>query len=225
MATTATPGDLVRATAEAIGIPHATIVVYDRYLAAAGLRSKGGRGWSAPRVTARDAASLLTAILASGQVKDAVDIVRRYDRTRAEDTYSGIAVTEIQSLPPGHSFIDALEAIFTAGAAGAFGSLDKAPAREERDGPSALLSISAMAPGTLGEVRIAGMGDGRSRQVRYLLPDPWSGKGARKPSARAIKAWERMQHQQGAVTDFEQYRRVSERTILRIAALLGDRKE
>jgi len=42
----ATPGELVRTVAEALGIAEATVVQYDRNLVAAGLRTKGGRGRS-----------------------------------------------------------------------------------------------------------------------------------------------------------------------------------
>jgi hypothetical protein len=40
----ATPGKLVRAVADMLGAPEATVIQHDRNLVAAGLRSKGGRG-------------------------------------------------------------------------------------------------------------------------------------------------------------------------------------
>src|SRR5439155_17694246 len=61
----ATPGQLVKCIAEALGIPEPTVVQYDRLLAENGLRSKGGRGTSAAKVTAVDAANLLIAIMGS----------------------------------------------------------------------------------------------------------------------------------------------------------------
>ena len=58
----ATPGQLVQVMADILGIPKATVTQYDRVLAEKGLRSKGGRGTSAARVTSRDAANLLIAL-------------------------------------------------------------------------------------------------------------------------------------------------------------------
>src|SRR5258707_15474353 len=58
----ATPGQLVECVAAALNVPRATVVLYDRILAENGLRSKGGRGRSAAKVTVEDAANLLIAI-------------------------------------------------------------------------------------------------------------------------------------------------------------------
>lgn len=61
----ATPGELVHAIAEALGVPEPTVVVHDRNLVVAGLRTKGGRGRSAAKITANDAANLLIAVAGS----------------------------------------------------------------------------------------------------------------------------------------------------------------
>src|ERR1700730_6814059 len=61
----ASPGELVRKVSELLGLAEPTIVLHDRNLVVAGLRSKSGRGTSAARMTARDAAHLLVAVLAS----------------------------------------------------------------------------------------------------------------------------------------------------------------
>lgn len=79
-----TPGQLVRVVADVLGIPEATMVVYDRRLVAEGLRSKAGHGRGSAQVTVRDAAHLLTAVLGSAQVKDSAATVRRYTETRPE---------------------------------------------------------------------------------------------------------------------------------------------
>ena len=42
----ATPGQLVKCIAEALSIPEASVVQYDRLLAENGLRSKGGPRWT-----------------------------------------------------------------------------------------------------------------------------------------------------------------------------------
>ena len=61
----ATPGQMVQTMADVLGIPAATVSQYDRQLAEAGLRTTGGRGPSAAKVGATDAANLLIAILGS----------------------------------------------------------------------------------------------------------------------------------------------------------------
>ena len=58
----ATPGQLVECMAAALNVPRPTVLLYDRILAENGLRSKGGRGRSAAKVTVEDAANLLIAI-------------------------------------------------------------------------------------------------------------------------------------------------------------------
>ncbi|MGC8535507.1 MAG: hypothetical protein ACP5QR_08220 [Rhizomicrobium sp.] len=61
----ASPSELVQALTDATGIPHATVVDIDRKLVASGLRTKGGRGLNAARMSTFDAARLLTAIIAA----------------------------------------------------------------------------------------------------------------------------------------------------------------
>src|SRR5215813_2522138 len=78
----ASPGQLVRKVSELLGISEASIVQHDRNLVVAGLRSKSGRGSSAARMIARDAAHLLVAVLGSHHVKDSVQSVHGYRETR-----------------------------------------------------------------------------------------------------------------------------------------------
>lgn len=70
-----TPGQLVQGMATALGLPKETVTVFDRHLSEAGFRTKGGRGRSAARVTARDAANLLVAILMSFEIADAPKMI------------------------------------------------------------------------------------------------------------------------------------------------------
>src|SRR5258705_2750991 len=78
----ATPGQLVKCIAEALSIPEPSVVQYDRLLAENGLRSKGGRGTSAAKVTAGDAANLLIAIMGSpvigASIKPAIEGCKIY---------------------------------------------------------------------------------------------------------------------------------------------------
>jgi hypothetical protein len=80
----ATPGQLVECVAAALNMSHATVVLYDRVLAENGLRSKGGRGKSAAKVTAEDAANLLIAIAgtSSGGIATAARTVELYSGLR-----------------------------------------------------------------------------------------------------------------------------------------------
>jgi hypothetical protein len=76
-----TPGQLVNAVAISLNVPAETVVQHDRNLVVAGLRTKGGRGQSAPKVTPLDAARLVTAVLGSVRIVDSVDTVRLFERT------------------------------------------------------------------------------------------------------------------------------------------------
>src|SRR5450631_3595059 len=77
-----TPGQLVNAVAIALDVPSETVVQHDRNLVVAGLRTKGGRGHSAPKVTPLDAARLVTAVLGSVPVLESVNTVLAFERTR-----------------------------------------------------------------------------------------------------------------------------------------------
>ena len=130
----ATPGQLVEVMADALGISKATVVLYDRVLAENGLRSKRGRGTSAAKVTARDAASLLTAIGASSlfglSAKDAVENCKMYSSlvslgpVGAKPVISKMGLEGLAKLPDGHSFEKALVALIECAGQRQFASLD-----------------------------------------------------------------------------------------------------
>jgi hypothetical protein len=104
-----TPGQLVNAVAIALNVPAETVVQHDRNLVVAGLRTKGGRGHSAPKVTPLDAARLVVAVLGSARVLDSVETARTFeqavyfgqDKERSFDA-------ALMRLPDGHSFVEAL---------------------------------------------------------------------------------------------------------------------
>jgi hypothetical protein len=221
----ATPGQFVEVMAEALGVPEATVVVHDRNLVVAGLRSKGGRGRSAAQVTERDAANLLTAILASAQVRDSVDSVKRYSKTKphrhtsSADGYKKSGIKELAELPTGHSFIDALEALIAAAASGTLAEAIHADAQGLRVSAPALIEVAALTPGTIGDIRIAGLGDRLSVNVRYAQPTPWD--ASSKPTQRDVAVWEAKMRKQHPRTDLEQYRRISARTIYKLGEALA----
>ena len=119
----ASPGELVAAVAKALAVPEPTVSQFDRILAADSLRTKGGRGSSAAKITAADAANLLIAIAASPMagptVKSASQTCRGYSGLVALNmsdrptTFPGasLQVYELEELPAGHSFRDAVASI------------------------------------------------------------------------------------------------------------------
>jgi hypothetical protein len=106
----AMPGELIKLMGAVTEVPEATVTQHDRTLFLAGLRTRGGRGTSAAKVTARDAANLLTAVLASEQVKDSAETVLRYAAALEQHKFK---LPILDTLPEEHSFIDALEALIT----------------------------------------------------------------------------------------------------------------
>jgi hypothetical protein len=231
----ATPGQLVRVLAGALGMPEATLAQHDRNLVVAGLRSKRGRGWAAPSVTPRDLAHLLTAVLGSAQVKESVASVRRYSDTRpyaarsSVSLFARVGIDELALLPRDHSFVDALEALLVAASTGSLArSLAKEASRLKIDkaGVLPLIEVAALTPGTSADIRIAGVRRGATASVNYAPPSPWDRPGARRPGKREIDAWEERVKRHRAETDLEQYRRISARTILSAAqALMADEEK
>jgi len=203
-----TPGAFTRDLAAIMGMAEKTVALYDRTLRTAGLRAKSGRGRGATAVTLRDAAHLLTSILGSDAVKDAAEAVIRYDATRPQQPGSGATlyretgIAELEALPHEHSFVDAVEALITSAANGALAEVSEA---------APLIDIAALSPGTVGDIRIAGLPSGITVNVRYLTP--------------AAPAEKRKNAKAAPKRDLEQYRRISERTVLGIGALLAGEKE
>jgi hypothetical protein len=127
--TAMTPGQLVSAVSIALDVPHETVVVHDRNLSVAGLRTKGARGRNAPAVTPLDAARLVTAILGSARVVDSVETVRAFERiTFIETDFTGTQVIAgekeeyerekssifaIMGLPQKHNFTEGLAALIS----------------------------------------------------------------------------------------------------------------
>jgi hypothetical protein len=109
---TLTPGQLVHAVSIALNVPAETVVQHDRNLVVAGLRTKGGRGSSAAKVTHLDAARLVAAILGSTKVLDSVDTVRECEQTTsAGSDADGLPFFSPSMLPKEHNFVEALAAI------------------------------------------------------------------------------------------------------------------
>ncbi len=104
----ATPKQLVQVVAENTGVPEGTVILHDRNLLNAGLRTEGQRGRGKSAVTFQDAANLLIAVAGSRNVKDSVKTVRDYSALPGRDTFTdGVEVR-------GKTFGDALAALLEA---------------------------------------------------------------------------------------------------------------
>jgi hypothetical protein len=214
----ATPAQLVRTVSSATGVPLPTVVDIDRKLVKGKLRTKGGRGFNAARMTPLDAARLLTAVLASAQANAAVEAVERYvltcpDKARSSDKlYASAKLNDLATLPARHSFVEAVAVLIASAATGSLAKIIAAP--EEGSRPS--IEVFAFTRATRGRIRIAGMPSGLTASVEYV------------PAPAGIKTGrtKKIGHGRIAVVqegggDLEQSRRITERTILSIAGLLA----
>ena len=221
----ASPGELVRKFSELLGIAEPTIVLHDRNLVVAGLRSKSGRGTSAARMTARDAAHLLVAVLGSSHVKDSAETVRRYKETRFHKSTSGgygdSTIAALRTLPPDHSFVDAIETLVAAAADGSlaiamYDSIDEFEG--EKIGWAAIIEITVQTPGQLGDISIRG--GGASGHGRYALPNPYDQHQSLHPPTEEVDAWKQKVNDYHVESDLTQYRQVTAKTILELGQLL-----
>jgi hypothetical protein len=228
----ASPGQLVSKVSELLGISEATIVQHDRNLVVAGLRSKSGRGPSAARMTARDAAHLLVAVLGSHHVKDSVQSVRGYRETRLSKYlsigYQDSSIAALTSLPPEHSFVDAVEALVAAAADGSLGraiydAIDEI--QGEKIGFPPIIKISVQSPHQVGDISLGGGETGIARPGlsgygRYALLDPWSKHESLEIPAEELEAWRKKAEEYHIATDLTQVRQISAKTILAVGELL-----
>ena len=221
----ASPGELVRKLSELLGIAERTIVLHDRNLVVAGLRSKGGRGNSAARMAARDAAHLLVAVLGSSHVKDSAETVRRYKETRfhksASGGYGDSTIAALRNLPPDHSFVDAIETLVAAAADGSlaiamYDSIDEFEG--EKIGWAPIIEITVQTPGQLGDISIRG--GGASGHGRYALPNPYDQHQSLHPPTEEVDAWKQKVNDYHVESDLTQNRQVTAKTILELGQLL-----
>jgi hypothetical protein len=223
----ASPGELVRKFSELLGIAERTIVLHDRNLVVAGLRSKSGRGNSAARMTARDAAHLLVAVLGSSHVKDSAETVRRYRETRFHKSasaggYADSTIAALRNLPPDHSFVDAVEALIAVAADGSLETAMEVYVSEiegEKIGYEAIMEITVQTPGLLGDISIRG--GSASGHGRYGLPNPYDQHQSLHPPSDEVEAWKKKVNDYHVESDLIQYRKVTEKTILELGRLLS----
>jgi hypothetical protein len=174
----ATPGQLVEAMAFSLGISVATVTQYDRQLAESGLRSKGGRGTSAAKVTARDAANLLIAVAASPvagpTVKEAVRTCEAYGSLKAlrraswrTDRLPKFGLPTLASLPAGHSLREALSVLIDAAGKG---EIFQIPDREGPLTADFCFGVTFQGPEPWAEILADGsVGQGKRSQTARLV--------------------------------------------------------
>ena len=205
----ATSPDLIKTASAATGLPLATVTDLDRRLAIAGLRSKGGRGPNAAKMTPLDAARLLTAVLASPQSNEAAEAVMRYEHTQPDTDRSNkglfgkIGLDDLAALPAEHGFVDGLAALITSAASGSLARLMTGT----KGAKAPHLEVFAFTQATRGRIRISGLPNGVTANVEYL-PASRRGKTGRGRDAKGEHPG-----------DLEQSRRITERTIYAVARL------
>jgi hypothetical protein len=213
----ASPAELVRTMSAATGLPLPTIVDIDRRLVNAKLRTRGGRGFNAARMTALDAARLLTAVLACSHANVAADAVERYTQTRVDKTRSSdnlfglVKLDDLVALPANHSFVDALTALIGSASTGSLAKLIAA----SKGGWIPDIEVFAFTRAVWGRIRIAGLPNGLTASVEYFAAP-----AGIKPRHGRKTGPSRSPLADGSMGDLEQSRRITERTILPIAALL-----
>lgn len=239
----ASPGELIKAVADVLHIPEVTVSSYYRNLREAGHVTKGGRGRSAPRMTANDAAQLLIAIGGSRFEKESAEkIVKDYSRIRVAHTARRMAlptdephsmyvgdwiesdagtwifdcfnIPHLQALPESHTFLDALVAVIVAAMAQEFGSAQHKNYPNTAVAHSIDVFFYGPEPRAGISVTFSGEGFSYEEQGTYLIPERVMSNPYEKPSFE-----ENISHEYGS-GDLEIRRKFTFRTIYEVAGLL-----
>ncbi|PTV95867.1 hypothetical protein C8J27_103196 [Rhodobacter aestuarii] len=114
-----TPGEMVKCAATTLGVPEVTLTQIDRELVSHGMRTKGGRGKSAAKMGSNDVTNLLIAVLTGALIKDVAEMAREYSDLPVSSgdgkwSLADFPLPSVQSLPPDHTFGQALRAFIDA---------------------------------------------------------------------------------------------------------------
>jgi hypothetical protein len=223
----ATPGQLVKCIAEALNIPEPSVVQYDRLLAESGLRSKGGRGTSAAKVTAVDATNLLIAIMGSpvigASIKPAIEVCRTYGRLPLKvggtsenlKTFRTLGLTTVSKLPTSHTLRDGIAALIEGASVGESLIIDFEDGEEPASGPETdwHVSLRIDSPTPWADlIADASLGDGTHEGTTRYQAGRFVYHNIKRTSGGVFKR---------RAEDFHQTRTVTFRTIRRIGALLA----
>lgn len=226
----ASPGELVKATAAALGVPEASVIVHDRNLAIAGIRSKGGRGRSAAKMTSLDAANLLIGVAASSAVKETVSTVQEYGNLPSRNgevltqnahqdsptwCLPGCPVPSLQALPKDHLFIDALTSLIEAASDGTLlNAIENLHRSEMKRFPKVFeieVTLWGPVPAARITIRFPGLTAGFTENHHYsTLPTDFTD----------IQNWENEMSEKGVSGDLKQIRQFSHRTIFELGEVL-----
>jgi len=219
----ASPGQLVDAVAEVLGVPQPTVKVHDYNLSVAGLRSKGGRGRSAAKMTSVDAANLLIAVAASSFVKDTVDTVRDYaDLPLFQDMSASWTGTlpSLESLGPNHTVREVLVGLIDAARTGDLINWITKVTPVDGQPPIRVpytfrLRIVFHGPRPMVDVRLPTRDLGADIFMRYVEPTPET------DDLEVLKQWSAELQARDRSGDLEQLRIFTATTILRIGKVLN----
>jgi hypothetical protein len=211
----ATPGQLVQAVSEVLGIPAETVTNYDRVLSESGLRSKGGRGRGAAKVTARDAANLLIAIMGSpiagASVKEAANTCDLYGplpvlgHVLGMNTFANLGLPTLDELPNKHTLRDGISALINSATRGEHYRIPGAPAETSASHRDGLCRITLIGRHPWAEIYADGVASGEGKNfARRVYTRRW-----KRGQAREEK-------------DLHQERIISYRTIRVLGSLLSE---
>ena len=176
----ATPGQLVQAVADVLGIPAVTVSQYDRQLAEAGLRTKAGRGTSAAKMTPTDVANLLMAILGSpvfgtsirtaAQTCEEIGSIYINKLTTNVEGFADIGLITLAAIPKRHTFREALVALIEA--AGRGERLNQG--RQKSHSDWGYLEVKVYRPHSWASIRFVGKVGGHDRRhgLAYSVKHP-----------------------------------------------------
>lgn len=162
----ASPKELVSVVADITGLEEGTVILHDRNLLLAGLRSPGMRGRGVSRVNAQDAAHLLIAIIAAHSVKDSARAVQRHGQIRLDKRWSlsFLPIPELMALPAGHTFVEAVTALIEAGISGSLPAAAAHACGDEQD---------LAGDGRVGiEIKVTAKNPAPGPRIRVALLDP-----------------------------------------------------
>jgi len=219
----ASPGQLVDTVAQVLGVPQPTVKVHDYNLSVAGLRSKGGRGRSAAKMTSADAANLLIAVAASSFVKDTVDTVRDYADLPVFHNMSASwadTLPSLQALSREHTMREALIGLIDAARSGdLLNWITEVTPVENRPSIRMLynyrVKVIFHGPMPMVDIRLPGKDLSSDIFMRYVERSPDTG------DMEEIKRWSAELNARDKPGDLEQLRIFTATTILKIGEVLN----
>jgi hypothetical protein len=125
--------------------------------------------------------------------------------------FESIGLDELAGLPARHSFIDGLTALIGSATSGSLAKL--LSTTSSNPGPE--IEVVALTSGTFGRIKISDLPNRPIASVEYVLSPSEPG------MARKARAAHSRRLEKPTVGDLQEYRRISERTILGIGRLLA----